>query len=247
MRHIVSLSGGKDSTALALALIEREPRNYEYVCNPTGHELPDVVEHWDELEKRLGKPIIKIGCGRSLGDLIKFQNALPSWRMRWCTRMLKVEPMRLFLASASPCVSYVGLRADEPEEIRTGIFGDIDGVSFDYPLRRWGWNVDDVWAYLSAVGQRIPERTDCFDCYGQRLVEWKRLLERYPSLYALAEEYERLTGHTYRSDQRDSWPASLAALRVEFQKNRRVRGERIQLPLWEDVDDRFKKCRVCSL
>lgn len=36
--HVVALSGGKDSTALALRLAETEPRDYTYVCTPTGDE-----------------------------------------------------------------------------------------------------------------------------------------------------------------------------------------------------------------
>lgn len=40
--HVVALSGGKDSTALALRLKEIEPREYQYVCTPTGDELPDL-------------------------------------------------------------------------------------------------------------------------------------------------------------------------------------------------------------
>jgi tRNA(Ile)-lysidine synthase TilS/MesJ len=39
MNHIVALSGGKDSVAMALRLVEVEPRDYLYVCTPTGNEL----------------------------------------------------------------------------------------------------------------------------------------------------------------------------------------------------------------
>ena len=42
--HIIGLSGGKDSTCLALLLKEHEPRPYNYVCTPTGNELPDMLE-----------------------------------------------------------------------------------------------------------------------------------------------------------------------------------------------------------
>ena len=58
--HVVALSGGKDSTCLAMALAEREPRDYTYVCTPTGDELPDMLTHWWKLEGILGKPILRI-------------------------------------------------------------------------------------------------------------------------------------------------------------------------------------------
>jgi len=50
-RHVIALSGGKDSTALALALHEREPRDYDYVITPTGNELPAMKVHWAKLER----------------------------------------------------------------------------------------------------------------------------------------------------------------------------------------------------
>ncbi len=247
MKHVVSLSGGKDSTAMALALRALEPREYIYVINPTGNELAEMKEHWDRLSCLLESPLIPVGCGKSLDDLIQIQNALPSWRMRWCTRMLKIEPMRRWLKENSPCVSYVGLRADEPIEERTGIYGEIEGVEFDYPLRRWGWNIDDVFDFLWRVQVKIPTRTDCAWCYDQRIVEWKNLWREHPDLYAEGEERERQIGNTFRSPGRDTWPASLSALRIEFESQRKVRGEKLQLPLWEDVDPKMKKCRVCSL
>ena len=51
VQHIVALSGGKDSTALALRLAELEPREYVYVCTPTGDELPEMFAHWRKLGK----------------------------------------------------------------------------------------------------------------------------------------------------------------------------------------------------
>ena len=60
MKHVVGLSGGKDSTALALRLAELEPRDYEYICNETGNELPAMQEHWSRLEQLLGKPIKRV-------------------------------------------------------------------------------------------------------------------------------------------------------------------------------------------
>lgn len=58
-KHVVGLSGGKDSTALALWLVENEPRDYEFICNTTGDELPEMVEHWAKLEQMLGKEFDK--------------------------------------------------------------------------------------------------------------------------------------------------------------------------------------------
>jgi 3'-phosphoadenosine 5'-phosphosulfate sulfotransferase (PAPS reductase)/FAD synthetase len=59
--HIVALSGGKDSTALAIRLKELNPnRKYIYICTPTGDELPEMELHWANLESILDQPIVKV-------------------------------------------------------------------------------------------------------------------------------------------------------------------------------------------
>ena len=127
VKHIVALSGGKDSTAMALRLAEVEPRKYVYVCTPTSDELPDMFDHWKDLAKRLKAPLMPVTSGRSLSGLIREYNALPNWRQRWCTRQLKIEPFKAFMFANVPAVSYVGLRADE--EGRQGtVYGDVDGI-----------------------------------------------------------------------------------------------------------------------
>lgn len=113
--HIVAVSGGKDSTALALRLKEVEPRDYLYFCTPTGDELPDMVAHWDRLEELLGAPIIKVTNG-TLNGLIEQYQALPNWRQRWCTRVLKIEPCLAFLAQHQPATLY---------EVAEGIVGEV--------------------------------------------------------------------------------------------------------------------------
>ena len=61
--HVVALSGGKDSAAMALRLAELEPRDYTYVCTPTGDELPEMFQHWRGLAERLGKPLVPVMGG----------------------------------------------------------------------------------------------------------------------------------------------------------------------------------------
>lgn len=234
VKHIVGLSGGKDSTAMALRLAEVEPRDYTYICTPTGHELPEMEAHWSRLECILGKPLIRL-TNRTLDFWIREFNALPNWRQRWCTRLLKIEPTIAYIKAHQPAILYVGLRADE--ELREGIYSE-DVIS-DFPLRRWGWGISEVRGYLRSIEVTIPERTDCGECYGQRIQEWKRYWQKYPELYARAEGYEAMTNFTFRSPGRDSRPAALKDLRAEFER------EGVQGSLFED-DERFS-CRVCSL
>lgn len=225
---------------MALRLAEIEPRDYVYICNPTGHELPDMNAHWAKLETLLSKPLLRVS-NKDLDYWIEFYNALPNWRQRWCTRQLKIEPTIAFIAAHQPAVLYVGLRADE--ETREGIYsGDVVN---DFPFRRWNWGIADVRDYLKQRGVSIPERTDCYDCYGQQIVEWKRLHRKWPWFFNRAVDHEAKTGYTFRSPGRDTWPAGLAEMAKEFDRNRRVRGEKLQASLFDD--DEYSGCRVCRL
>ena len=233
MKHVVALSGGKDSTALALRLAETEPRDYEYICNATGNELPDLYAHLDSVSSMLGKPIKRVGAGFDLYELIDQMKMLPNFRARFCTRILKIEPtIEYFSSLPQGSILYVGLRADEEE--RKGLFGEDIAVRF--PMREWGWGIRDVRNYLAERKVDIPKRTDCAVCFHQRLSEWRDLWENYPEEYDKGVAMERKHGHTFRSDGRDTWPADLASLADEFAKGRPMRG-----------DKRTESCRVCSL
>jgi 3'-phosphoadenosine 5'-phosphosulfate sulfotransferase (PAPS reductase)/FAD synthetase len=237
--HVVAISGGKDSIAMALRLKEVEPdRDFTYVCTPTGDEPDEMFAHWRKLGAMLGKSIRPICHARGLNGLIADQGALPNWRQRWCTRILKIEPYRAWLSSVAPAVSYVGLRADE-EGRAGGAYDDIPGVAMRFPLREWGWCEEDVWAYLAEKGIEIPARTDCDRCFFQRLDEWHAFWVRSPEKWAHAEAQEATTGHTFRSPGRDTWPASLAGLRAEFEQGRvpKRRGSALKATM----------CRVCTL
>lgn len=254
MKHIVALSGGKDSTAMALRLAEIEPRDYVYVITPTGNELPEMYAHWRKVSDILGKPLTplvsngKLYSTRTLQTLIKEQMALPNHAARWCTRILKLEPYYGWLATQSPCVSYVGLRADE--ESRPGmIFPDAQGIQMDFPMRRWGWSIDDVMSYLDTKGVTVPDRTDCAACFWQKIGEWYLLwrdqLQMYMEAEGLEEEVIVARGEvrTFRSPQRDSWPARLRDLRARFEA-----GDVPERSLrMMDKRRMSGSCRVCTL
>lgn len=238
LKHVVALSGGKDSTAMALRLVEIEPRDYQFVCTPTGDEPDEMFAHWNRLGEILGKRITPVVHPLGLNGLIANQNALPNWRQRWCTRILKIEPYRAWLAKQAPAVSYVGLRADE-EGRAGGIYDDIPGITTEFPLRRWGWGLPEVLDYLIHRRVAIPARTDCDRCFFQTLHEWYMLWLTNPSKYAHAEQQEKDTGHTFRSPQRDTQPASLAELRVKFEQGYAPKPRNTAL--------RSATCRACTL
>jgi hypothetical protein len=248
-RHILALSGGKDSTAMALACARYEPNDYTYVCTPTGDELPEMEAHWQMLEDKLGKPLMRLG-ERTLMGLIVEQKALPNHTARWCTRIIKLEQYYSWLRTLGPVISHVGLRADE--QSRPGmIFPDADNIQMDFPMRRWGWTIADVKQFLSDENISIPSRTDCALCFWQKLGEWYLLWRDHPERFERGIDLEdfvtihRGTHYTFRSPQRDAWPASLRDLKKEFEKGRvpEVSLRRMERDKNRDIGT----CRVCTL
>lgn len=235
--HVVAISGGKDSCAMALRLKELNPDiDYQYVITPTGDELPEMDKHWANMEQKLGKLFIRLSV-MSLYDCIKQEKMIPNFRARFCTRILKIEPIIDFMNMLdSGSTMYVGLRADE--DGRLGLLQPDAVFQVVYPLRDWSWCLPDVLGYLDQQGIKIPKRTDCGACFYQKLSEWRDLLYKYPDRYQHYVNIEMEMGHTFRSPGRDTWPASLNDLRTEFENGR---------PLRKDRTTKQKKCRFCSM
>ena len=124
--HVLGLSGGRDSAALAVYMRENHPDlEVEYFFTDTGKELPEVYEFLVKLEGFLGKPILRLNPDRDFDFWLKqYNNFLPSAQTRWCTRQLKLRPfeqwVRPMLETGDTVYSYVAIRADE--EYREGVF-----------------------------------------------------------------------------------------------------------------------------
>jgi 3'-phosphoadenosine 5'-phosphosulfate sulfotransferase (PAPS reductase)/FAD synthetase len=239
--HVVALSGGKDSTAMALRLREVEPRPYVYICTPTGNELPEMFAHWRAMAELLETPLTPV-VGGTLEGIIEAQDMIPNYRARFCTRMLKIDPFAAWaIQQRRPVVSYIGIRADEDER-EAGDYSAVPDMSMRFPMREWGWRLRDVLQYLDERGVRIPRRTDSAWCFFQTLGQWYDLWRDHPEIYARGEQIERERGHTFRSPNRDNWPAPLTDLRFRFEAGDIPRGADIQQDLFAQ-----QQCRVCRL
>lgn len=103
-------------------------------------------------------------------------------------------------------------------------------------MREWGWGINEVMGYLDKRGVVITDRTDCALCFFQRLGEWWDLWKFHPDLYTQGEEIEESLGHTFLSDGRDTWPASLKGLRVRFEEGDVPRGASVQGELFKGAE-----------
>ena len=222
--------------AMGVLLKETHPEiDFTWICTPTGNEHPEWFAHMRDLRDRIG-PITPIMYPGGLGALIKQWQALPNWRQRWCTRVLKIEPFAAFLMQNAPARFYVGLRADE-EAREGGDYQNVPDVEMVFPLREAGMGLADVLGFLSDRGIIIPRRTDCMVCFFQRLIEWYELWRDHPDAYSEGEAWEAETGHTFRSPGRDTQPAALRDLRAKFETGWVPRDTRNPLAALQ--------CRVC--
>ena len=112
MRNVCGISGGKDSSALAIYLRETVP-DMEYFFCDTGAELPETYDFLSKLEIVLGKPIERLNSDKGFDHWFEvYRGTLPSPQMRWCTPRMKIKPLEDWLGD-DEAVSYVAIRADE--------------------------------------------------------------------------------------------------------------------------------------
>lgn len=147
VRHVLGISGGKDSAALAIYLKNEYPDlNIEYYTCDTGKELKETYELIDRLEAYLGKEIIKLkSAAKSSMDPFDhhynvFGNYLPSSNIRWCTKYLKLHPFEDFVGD-DPVISYVGIRGDEDRE---GYISKKPNIQSIFPFRKNIWSEDVI-------------------------------------------------------------------------------------------------------
>ena len=102
MKNIVSFSGGKDSTAMLLMMLEKGMQVDEIIFCDTGMEFPFMYQHIKQVEKYIKMPIKIIKSDKTfeyyLGSHVKKNGnvgyGFPDFKNRWCTTLLKQNLMR---------------------------------------------------------------------------------------------------------------------------------------------------------
>lgn len=211
VKHVLGLSGGKDSAALAIYMAREYPEiDIDYFFTDTGYELPEVYEFIEQLESILGKEILWINHKeRSVNNdvkvfdklLVEHNNFLPSGRQRWCTIRMKLEPfekwIKPFLNDGYEVISYVGIRADEPWREGYKPSESQKYLKIKMPFADDGIKRAGVISLLESSGIGLPKyyewrsRSGCTFCFFQRKIEWVRLMERYPEAFEQAKSYEK--------------------------------------------------------
>jgi 3'-phosphoadenosine 5'-phosphosulfate sulfotransferase (PAPS reductase)/FAD synthetase len=200
-RHVLGISGGRDSAALAVYMRQTRPDlALEYFFTDTGKELPEVYEFLGRLEGFLGTPIQRLNPDRDFDFWLReYNNFLPSPRTRWCTRQLKLRPferwVRPDLDAGITVYSYVAIRADENH--RQGLNATHPNLRVVLPLREHGIDKKGVIHLLDAAGVGLPDyyrwrsRSGCTFCFFQQKIEWVHLMSEHPEAFEEAKRYEK--------------------------------------------------------
>lgn len=152
VRHILGISGGKDSAALAIYLKNKYPElEIQYYNSDTGCELEETNVLINRLESYLGG-ITVLRAAKDSPEPTPFEhflkaagNFLPSPQARWCTQKMKLAEMERFVGD-EPTISYVGIRGDEERE---GYVSTKPNIQAIFPFRRNIWSLDVINMFLN--------------------------------------------------------------------------------------------------
>ncbi|WP_017295185.1 phosphoadenosine phosphosulfate reductase family protein [Geminocystis herdmanii] len=261
VRHVLGLSGGKDSTALAI-LLHKEIPDMEYFFCDTHKELQETYDYLDRIQARLGIKIHYLSENRGFDHWLAIHDGLlPSPQMRWCTVKMKIKPFEEFVGD-DEAISYIGIRADENRE---GYISTKPNIKPVFPFKERGLVKTDILQLLEESGIGLPEyykwrsRSGCFFCFFQRKYEWVMLAENHPDLFAKAVEYEsnHRDGRTYTWNQGETLLELLerkdeiiahherSIAREQKKAPNRPLAEALESVL--DDDDSTLPCLVCNL
>ena len=213
--YVVSFSGGKDSTAMALLMLERGEPIHSVVAFDTGWEFPQMYQHWDQFERYTGLKIVRLTPERSYtywmlerevvarkgpnkGSVHRIGNGWPSPMRRWCTGK-KVYGINRYLKTVEAPISCIGIAADEAHRVKDNakypcryplIEYDVDEAQALELCRQHGFD----WGGLYEIFSRVS----CFCCPLQRKGELKKLRRFFPDLWEKMLEWDAaVPGHNY--------------------------------------------------
>ena len=267
-KHVLGLSGGRDSAALAVYMRQHYPElQIEYFFTDTGKELPEVYEYLGRLEGFLGQPIKRLNPDRPFDFwLMQYNDFLPSPQTRWCTRQLKLRPFEQWIKPVladTTVYSYVAIRSDE--QYRAGYASKHQNLVVKLPFKEEGIDKAGVLDLLEGAGLGLPKyyawrtRSGCTFCFFQQKIEWVRLKEEHPEAFEEAKAYEKDAvehGSPFTWSQGESLedleqPERIEQIKQNHQQRlSRLNSKSLPNPLRADsepldLDDMYGKSKMC--
>lgn len=256
--HVLGLSGGRDSAALAIYMRDNYPDiQLQYFFTDTGSELPEVHTYLHKLSGYLGQEVKQLNPDHDFDHwLRRYNHFLPSAQTRWCTRQLKLKPFEEwvkseYLEKGYTVYSYVAIRGDE--DYREGYAATDPNLKVVLPFRDDDIDKAGVIDILDSSGVGLPDyyrwrsRSGCTFCFFQQKIEWVRLMREHPEAFEHAKSLEKNAadhGCPFTWTQGEPLtdlekPERIQAIEDDFAKRvereKKLR-ERYPNPLLEDLD-----------
>ena len=211
MKHIISFSGGKDSTAMLLRMIELDYPIDIVMFADTTLEFPEMYEWIKKIENMISHKIKIVSANHSWDDWFygTFTRGNNKGRQRgfpyvvnkcWWSRDCKIVPMEK-AQGVGNCV-YIGIASDEQKRSEAKQYKNRPN-KYKFPLIEWGWTEQDCIKYLEQRGLNHPlngkfKRTGCWLCPKQSKESLKNLYIHYPDLWKMLKKYEKDSPHGFK-------------------------------------------------
>ena len=248
--NVVSMSGGKDSTAMLEMMLEHGESIHSVVyCDMGPWEFPAMHDHikaveqstgipivrvkprWDPVYQLIEKPVIKKGSK----EIYRLGNNWPSFMRRWCTRE-KMNALHKYLKSIPGAVSCVGLAADETDRLETSE-AKSRKITCRYPLIEYGIKEAQALQYCYDKGYtwdglyQIFDRVSCFCCPLQRLGELRKLRRYFPDLWSRMLDWD--------SQLDTSWGVGFRGYQTVHDLERKFHEADRQMDLFPEFAEQF--------
>lgn len=260
--HVVSLSGGKDSTAMLLRMLEEGMRVDIILFCDTGLEYPQMYEHLDKLERNIGRPITRIRSDHTFEYYLTQKEVLVKKKKnrnkrnfrgygwsgplnRWCTKELKAIPRERFLKPLQEkyeIIEYVGLAADEGYRLERE---NNKRENNRHPLVDWGMTEADCLKFCYDRGYdwgglyEKLSRVSCWCCPLQPLSQLRIVYRDFPELWARLVEWDKRTWRSFKADYSVAQLASRFDFEDEWQKTGKdLSGSEFHTALKQYMEDR---------
>lgn len=240
---IVSFSGGKDSTALAILEPDAMP-----VFVDTEWEFDEIYQHIEKFESITGRKVLRLSgrdlYGVSLPEYIKERKFMPGFKARFCTRMFKIEVIQTWLMDKVPAEMLIGIRGDEPEQ--RGHIVCLDDLIVRYPLREREMDYQAIVDICNQYGL-LPDypaymrRGGCKGCYFKSVNEVLAMRELTPDVYDDLQELEE-SAQDKRGKYAFMFP-NIGMSLADFRKQPLLfKPEEV----WKDANDNSQKTPACG-
>lgn len=200
MKIIVSFSGGKDSTAMLLRMIELNmPIDKILYFDCGSWEFSQMAKHIDKVEAYIEREITRIQPKVSFDELFLKYN-FPQYRGRWCTSV-KVNSL---LKGNRQAICYMGYSCNEGERAERLLKVRDSYKALEFPLIKWGWSELDCLRYCYQKGftwdglYQYFNRVSCWCCPFQGLSALRNLRKHFPDLWKRLLEMEKISKNTFR-------------------------------------------------